>query len=390
MNKNMPLISIIIPTKNRQVYCRQVIKQIIDTTGDRTEIVIQDNSDDSQLSAYCQELSCARLVYHHESRALSFVDNFSEAVKLAHGEYLCMIGDDDGVLPSIEAAAEYVKRKDLDALIPGLNSVYIWPNEKPIVKNGENGYLVLSYLKNKTASVDPMEEVIKLLQNGAQDYQSFLVPRLYHGIVNRRILQQIYDKKGTYFDGLTPDIYAAIALGLLCKKVEAVQYPITVSGICPSSGSAASATGAHTGELKDAPHFRGHNHYDWNPLVLPVYSVETIWAETALHAWDDFADGDVEDYFSRKRLYVRLWRNYPQFHERIVKEAKQNRISITSIRASALIKTGQKLFRRATQYLTRKEEDVIKHYAVENIHDAVQITQHAVEKIDGTWGSQDA
>lgn len=43
MNK---LLSIIIPTKNRQVYCIESIQSILEDIDEQCEIIIQDNSTD--------------------------------------------------------------------------------------------------------------------------------------------------------------------------------------------------------------------------------------------------------------------------------------------------------------------------------------------------------
>jgi len=100
MNNNY-LLSIIIPTRNRQKYCKAAVSQILDHHWDNVEVCVQDNSEDDSLREWVNSLHTDKVVYNYHPGTLSFVDNFSEAVSLAHGDYLCMIGDDDGVLPSI-------------------------------------------------------------------------------------------------------------------------------------------------------------------------------------------------------------------------------------------------------------------------------------------------
>ena len=46
----MCLLSIIIPTKNRQVYCLKSIRQILGVVSKDVEIIVQYNSDDNSLS----------------------------------------------------------------------------------------------------------------------------------------------------------------------------------------------------------------------------------------------------------------------------------------------------------------------------------------------------
>ena len=70
------------------------------------------------------------------------------------------------------------------------------------------------------------------MRRGAQGYQKLNLPRLYHGVVSRKAVKRVFELTGKYFDGLTPDIYMAVALAFTCQKACRIYYPITVSGIC--------------------------------------------------------------------------------------------------------------------------------------------------------------
>ena len=84
------LLSIIIPTKNRQYYAAKSIEQILQIKSDKIQLVIQDNSDeDKLLSAISQYESDKRLVYNYTSEVLSFVENFNRGLEAAKGVYVC-------------------------------------------------------------------------------------------------------------------------------------------------------------------------------------------------------------------------------------------------------------------------------------------------------------
>ena len=137
--------SVIIPTKNRISYCLEAVQSVLDLRDDRIQVVVQDNSDASNEERFHARFPDAPgLKYHYHGGTLSFVDNFSEAVEQADGQHLCMIGDDDGVLPNILQAVELARTQHYDAVVPGLNAVYCWPSEHPFIRDAENGYLVLS------------------------------------------------------------------------------------------------------------------------------------------------------------------------------------------------------------------------------------------------------
>lgn len=347
------LLSIIIPTKNRQYYCKNAIKQILRCTSKSVQVVVQDNSDDESLRLFCEELNSNRVVYNHHNGVISFVDNFSEAVTFANGEYLCMIGDDDGVLPNIETITKHALENKLDAFVPGLNAVYSWPTESPVTPGAENGYLYITPMSSKIKKVNCKRALEKLLNRAFQDYQETCIPRLYHGIVHHSVMEKIKAQTGCYFGGLTPDMYMSIALGVVCEKVEHANFPITISGICPGSGSANSASGAHTGELKDAPHFIGHDSYEWNKLVPYFYSVETIWAETALHALGDMGKGDLSIRMNLAYFVSILKEKYPQFNDRISAFAKEYKISVLWVKWSYVYRKLARLFEKFIKLITR-------------------------------------
>lgn len=375
-----PLLSVIIPTKNRQRYCIEAVKTIAALQDPRVEIVIQDNSDDSSLQQQLLPI-CENLVYNYHAGIISFVDNFSEAIAHSTGKYLCIIGDDDGVLPNIVATAEKMEREGLDAVVPGLNSVYSWPDAHPFIKGAENGYLCLAFMKNKETEINCTEALNGLLKNAGQEYQRLYLPRIYHGLVKRECLEAIREKAGSFFGGLTPDMYNAVALSLICKKVCGLYYPITVSGMCPKSASAASATGKHTGRLEDAPHFNGHAHYEWDQKAPAIYSVESIWAETMMAALKDFGATDCYEKINIRYLDSLCYLRYPQFKEEIVGHAAQYGVGALTLKVNARLIRYKALARRVLRRLLRRKNSVLKFYNVTDITAAVALTVKELDRL---------
>ncbi len=378
-------LSIIIPTKNRQEYCEKVIEQILSLNLCGVQLVIQDNSDDgSILKGKIDALSHADVLYNYHAGELSFVDNFSEAVSLASGEYLCMIGDDDGVLPTIMPVLDMAIKGGYDAVIPGLNAVYSWPMENPFFKGAEKGYLCLSYIKNKQQNVDCKKGLKGLLATGGQRYQELDIPRIYHGLVKRSCVEKIKEKTGHYFGGLTPDIYVAAALCFTCEKVCRLSYPVTVSGICPRSGSSDSATGKHTGKLADAPHFRGHESYEWDKKIPYIYTVESIWAETTVKALLDFDAAEAYEQFSVAALDALCLCKYPQFKEELCAHAKEHGLNPRKLALKGKRDKRAAFIKRVVRRLFRKKGEVKKYYEVTDISLAATITEREIKACENS------
>lgn len=348
---NNYLLSIIIPTRNRQKYCKAAVEQILQHCWDNVQICVQDNSEDDSLRGWIDSLQNNNVVYNYHPGTLSFVDNFSEAVSLAQGEYLCMIGDDDGILSTIFRLIEEMKLHNADAAIPSLSFIYFWPSKQNIIKNSEKG-VCLAHLYSEqpgrcTRVINGGEKgIAQLLQNGIQDYYNHDIPRLYHGVVKRYILEKIKTTTGHYFGGLTPDMYMAISLSLTCKKIVRVNYSVTISGICSTSGSSDSATGKHTGKLIDAPHFRGHDEYEWDKMIPSFYSVDTIWGDTLLHALKEFGRIDLIKEFNFALFSGLCINKYPEYGNLILQHAKANGCSLIKIKLSLVKYNIKVLYKR--------------------------------------------
>ena len=363
-------VSIVIPTKNRQQYCIEAIKQILELGFDDLQICIQDNSDDDCLRQFIDGIHNDHVVYNYHAGVLSFVDNFSEAILLASGEYVCMIGDDDGILPSIMEEVYYARKHNLDAIIPGLNAIYYWPSSRPIVEKGENGCLVLIPMSKGHKRVDTKKSLEDLVRYGGLNYLNYDLAKVYHGLVRRKIFLDIKHRTGYIFDGLTPDLYMATALSLTCKKVVKTDYPISVSGICPTSGSTDSATGKHTGALKDAPHFRGHDNYEWDMLIPAFYSVETIWSESMLRALKNFHEDELISKFNVKIFDSFCLNRYPQFTDVISQHATSMGVDLIAYpKAKGMNLKG--MFFKTIRKIKRGFKKSRRLYDIKSISDAV-------------------
>jgi hypothetical protein len=283
-----PLLSIVIATRNRIPYAISAIQSILEIPDPRLELVVQDNSDSRELESYiCANVRDRRFRYRYTPPPFSSIDNFNAALELATGEYVCLIGDDDGVNPEIIEAAAWAKTNDLDSLtsrnIPG----YLWRNTAiPPTLFGSTGgaSLLIDAFSSEVFDVDAGREVSRLIRNGGVYYLSYPLPKLYHGLVRRQCLEVIREKTGAYLGGLSPDIFAVMTVSQVANRVAFVDYPLTIPGACGASTSADAQKGKHTGHLEDAPHLRHRGEYHWCELVPRVYSLETIWVDSGVAA----------------------------------------------------------------------------------------------------------
>ena len=328
---NKPLLSILIPTKNREEYTLQVVNHILNIKDNRFQLVIQDNSNtpklENLLAIYLED---TRLKYSYHKGILSFVDNFSLGISECNGEYVTIIGDDDSINPQLIDIAGYALKKEIEAVLPSLSLVYYWP--KSSVSTDDNGILNISDFSCRVKYCNPKKEIIKLLRNGCQNYLSYELAKAYHGMVKRSILLEIENRAGKFIGGLSPDIYLSISISLIVKRLLVIDYPLTISGICHKSGSADSASGKHVGNLGQAPHLNGHINYEWSDKIPSFYSVETIWGDSALAALKELNVTGLLKYFSVDAISAGCMKLYPEYKKIILENlARNHKISKNSI-----------------------------------------------------------
>ena len=285
----LPLLSVIIATRNRIPYAISAIQSILEISDPRLELVVQDNSDSRELESYVQlNLKDNRFHYRYTPPPFSSIDNFNAAVELANGEYLCLIGDDDGINPEIIEAAAWAQANDLDALTSRNISHYLWPNSgtpSTLFTKVEGGELSITKFSGKIAKVDLRHEVFKLIRNGGVYYLSFKLPKLYHGLIHRRCMNRIHENTGAYFGGLSPDIFAVLAISEVAERVMFIDYPLTIPGVCKASASVLEGHNKkNTIRLEDAIQFRDRGEYHWCELVPRVFTAETIWVDSGVAA----------------------------------------------------------------------------------------------------------
>lgn len=116
---NSPLLSIVIPTKDRYECLIPVINTILKhVISSDFELVIHDNSisNDSVLPFFNNHVD-SRLKYFYVKDYLSMVDNTLLAINQSKGKYATFIGDDDLVSPFICEITKLLDKKNIDCLI---------------------------------------------------------------------------------------------------------------------------------------------------------------------------------------------------------------------------------------------------------------------------------
>lgn len=316
---NLPLLSIAIATKDREYYCIESVKTMLGMNLEDVEIIIADNSKGNTLHEYINEIDSPQIKYTHTSEPLNFIQNFNNCIELASGRYVIMIGDDDIVRKEIIQIVRWMMENNISSVSPKKFIEYYWPDSNS--EGSENGSLkVPEFSSNIEISINN-DNLIKLAKYGFISYLSFPLSKIYHGIIDRNVLIRIKEITGNYFGAASPDIYSCLAISSLVEKNYMIDYPYTISGVCPKSGSAIAAKTGLASKLEEGVFLKDRkDNYQWDAWVPRFHSVETLWAESAIKSLREMKRNDILNHFNPYILYIIAYRQNYKYIPEIAKE----------------------------------------------------------------------
>lgn len=305
---NNILISILIPTKNRYTTLIPVINSIIaNTSFENFEIVVQDNSDENDdFLDFFEKNPNDKIKYFYKKESIPISDNTELAISNSSGEYLVFIGDDDFISPAIFDITQTLKEKDISCLM--FECGYYWWDT--VLFSKENHY---NRPQNLWIPNNPSMDLIKMscqvelqktLEKGAISYYS--LPRFYHGIVRKSLLDKIKEKTGKALIGSCPDISFAVSLSLVTDKYYYMNYPVTIFGASKNSGGGWTARKSHFGKLEDMKFLRHETVKNWDTDIPRIWSQRTIYPQTTkevLSAFDKNNDINYIPLYTAMLIY---------------------------------------------------------------------------------------
>ena len=328
---NNILLSICIPTKDRYRTLMPVLSGLLYEFRDfNIELVVQDNTDDNaEILEFITKCDSKKIKYFHDSTSLSQSENCNQSVKNATGEFLILIGDDDYVLPTIIEAIEWMKTNNVECLNYNIAS-YLWSDIsfKYQTAASKGGTLLLNRpISKEFISLIPKIELAKVLKSGGTDYAE--LPRLYHGVVKRSVLDKIYVKCNTYFPGLSPDMANSSALAIYTEVFYKYNFPLSVSGKSASSAAGKGVNHTHVGNLDEMTFLDKKLLAKWNLKIPYFWSGDTIYAQSILHSLEACDYGGDINY---NRLYAHLlifeWSGVSQKMDVVLKSIRENIINL--------------------------------------------------------------
>lgn len=307
-----PLLSVVVPTKNRYIYLKELVKLINSFNDSELELVIQDNSDDNtEILDFLKEIENENIKYYYLSEKLAATENADKGILNSTGEYVCFIGDDDGVMRWITKVVRFMKKNGIDSLIAN-KPQYSWPDIKSALLNSSSS-LIIQKISSKLEEIDCNSELRSVEREGFLTMG--MLPRVYHGIVSRDTMDKLFKQTGTFFPGPCPDMSNAVALSFLVKKHVYYNCPVIISGAGFNSAAGMGARHQHSGKISEVSFLPKNTEAEWE-ITLPKYWLgQTIWPNTAIKALRNTKHEDHLDNVNFSYIYSSLIVFHPSLYK---------------------------------------------------------------------------
>lgn len=282
-----PLLSIVIPTKNRYYYLKILIDSLLSHDSQEFELIIQDNSDDNSdfIDIVKRYNIDRRFKYNYSQGWLSVIDNCDLAVSAASGQYVCMLGDDDGIiLDRALFLAKWLKENNYDSCYVR-PILYSWPDVKHAVWDDSFSGKIEPFevFTNTIVELNIESQLTRVLDKGA-GFGLGNLPRIYQSFVSSNVLLKLKEDTNTYFPGPSPDMSNAVGISKYLTNYVFVDIPIVISGHCMKSTAGQGNMKKHIGSIESQKHLPLNTAKEWGKRIPFFWSGPTIYAESARKA----------------------------------------------------------------------------------------------------------
>lgn len=283
-----PRFSVVIPTRNRADTLRSSLATCIDQNFDDYEIVVCDNGEGAEAEQVVRDAASPRVRYLAPTQPLAMSANWERAVSEAQGEYITVLGDDDGLMPYALAELDALITKYETQAVVWQRGIYTWPT---IGVPGEADLLRVP-LARSVVEMNGREQILKAVRFEA-GYDT--LPMIYSAVVHRDLIERHRRLAGRMFLNVYPDVYSAFGLGYLADRYIWTSVPMGIAGLSRASNGVATlmntsnnAVSTDFDRLNAAFGYIRHPRVPDKMILGPVHVVDCfLHAKDALFPHDD-------------------------------------------------------------------------------------------------------
>ena len=213
MGKNKLLITICIPTYNRSHYMLQTVQSVLDQTYTHFELLICDDGSTDDTQTLISSLKDKRIKKLKNTKNFGYIATMNKCTKIARGEWLMHLSDDDIMLPTLLEEQVKMIKKYADKQI-----AYIVPQSSNINSQNEIISITKKQLQNKNEILlEPTEAIENFTLYGKK------IKDLYR--FNTSFPSTLFNKKIFIKEGMSSED-VPVAHDLLIMAKLCLKYPV--------------------------------------------------------------------------------------------------------------------------------------------------------------------
>jgi glycosyltransferase involved in cell wall biosynthesis len=226
-----PLLSIVIPTRERASVLQYTLETVLALRNPDFEIIVCDNLSTDDTRSVVARFSDPRLKYSCSDKRLTMPQNFERGLKLATGEFIMTIGDDDLLIEeNVELALASAAATGAD-LVYWNRAVFYWGSYPDTTQNG-------AFMIPNGRAIHPVD-TRALMATAYRNLISYqYLPSVYNSLCRRSILDRYYAfLHGQFFPEyvVSVDVFSSLVLSSLNPVTYYQDSPASLSGISKHS-----------------------------------------------------------------------------------------------------------------------------------------------------------
>lgn len=280
-------ISVALPTHNRASLVREALTTIVGQDYPHWNCTVFDNGSSEPLHDTVKAFDDDRIRYARSDDFLPVTDSWNRAIDLTTGDYICLIGDDDGFTPQSFSNLRNIidKYKFPDVIYSALYQ-FFHPGVTPWEPSGYVSRLNYGFFfaeRFDTFRLD--DQLARLAVAGSLQYRRNFTFNMQAFFFEQKFLSRMRNVTGKVFQSPFPDYYLAnLAFGL-AGDIIVLPKPISIAGVSRKSyGFTLFNDLPERGDSLLSTDIRNDRLYDkFSQYVLPGTTYDTKYALTMEH-----------------------------------------------------------------------------------------------------------
>lgn len=228
--------SVLLPTRNRLDLLSRAIETVRQQDYDDWEIIVSDNFSEEDVGEYIHSLDESRIKYFRTNSFVPVTDNWNNALDKSTGNYVIMLGDDDGLMKGyFSTLSRLIDKFDSPDFVYTSALLYAYPGVLPTAPGGFlRMYSCRSIFQGAKQPFWLKKDKALGFVRDSFNFKLTFDYNMQFSLVSRKLIEQMRCY-GAFYQSPYPDYYASNAMMLKAERILVVPIPLIAIGISPKS-----------------------------------------------------------------------------------------------------------------------------------------------------------